>query len=210
MGEKIRITVPLNELSTDSSEWKEFVRPPIAQALERGYIVILPTETSYMLGADATQENTMTRLWSLKNRPTGQNISVMFGSVAKARRWVFWSDRAETIAQRYLPGPLTMILPIKPGTRQYASTSGTLGIRVPGNPFLLDVLADIDFPVSATSANRHGEEEPYSIDKCVYPVDVVWDAGMLEPRLPSTIVDLSGDQPSILRQGELVIEKTLI
>ncbi|MGB3976137.1 MAG: L-threonylcarbamoyladenylate synthase [bacterium] len=210
MGKEIRFTIPLSELTTGSSCWRQSIRSEILKALCEGNIVILPTETSYMLGADATRKKSMDKLWMLKNRPAGQNISVMFGSIDKAREWVCWSDRAEAVAQRYLPGPLTLILPLKPGTRQYASTSGSLGIRISGNPFLLDLLAEIDFPISATSANRHGAPEPYSYDDCVSPVDVVWDAGKLDPRPPSTILDLSGDQPRILRQGELVVEKSFI
>jgi L-threonylcarbamoyladenylate synthase len=210
MGKDVRFTVPLKGLSTESVNWTQHIRPVVRDTLCRGGIVILPTETSYMLGADAGNRKAMDRLRRLKNRPMLQNISIMFSSLEKARSWVCWTETAESIARRYLPGPLTMILPVKPGARQFASAGGSLGIRIPGNPYLLDLLADVDFPVTATSANPHGEAEPYCVEACVSPVDVVWDAGKLDPEPPSTILDLASDLPRILRQGAISIDPAFI
>lgn len=210
MGKEIRFTVPLSGLTTESVYWKQRIRPVVLETLRRGGIVILPTETSYMLGADAGRKKAMDRLRRLKNRPALQNISVMFNCVEKARNWVCWTEKADSAARMYLPGPLTMILRVKPGARQFASDSGSLGIRIPGNLYLLDLLADVDFPVTATSANPHGEAEPYCIDACVSPVDVVWDAGKLDPEPPSTILDLTCDPPRILRQGAISVDHAFI
>lgn len=169
----------------------------------------MPTETSYMLGGDAGRMETMLRLRRLKGRPSNQNLSVMFSSVEKAARWTDWNDLARRLAERYLPGPITLILPLKAATRQYATADQTLGIRIPGHPFLLDLLEPLEFPVTATSANPHGGIEPYTADACVSPVDVVWDAGELFPDPPSTIVDLAGDSPRVIRQGSIRVDLSI-
>ncbi len=168
------------------------MRPVILKSLRSGGLVILPTETSYMLAGDARNHQTIQRLRRLKSRPAEQNMSVIFSSVSQAENWTIWNENARMIGMRYLPGPLTLILPLKEGVSQYASDSGNLGVRIPGHPFLLNLFRDVDFPVTATSANPHGSEEPYETSACVSPVDVVWDAGKLDPEPPSTILDLSG------------------
>lgn len=191
------------ELSTDSGRWLAEIRPVILNTMQSGGLVIMPTETSYMLGGDARNPLTMSRLRRLKKRPDHQDISVMFGSRDEAEKWTVWNDIAYIMADRYLPGPLTLILPLRDGMVQFASVGNTLGIRIPGHPFLLDLLRLVDFPVTATSANPHGTAEPYSIDACVSPVDVVWDAGPLIPSPPSTIIDLSKGKASVIRQGTI-------
>jgi len=195
---------------TGDVRWRHTIHPAVIDVLERGGIVILPTETSYMLGGDATRNDTMVRIRRMKDRPASMDISVMFASVELAACWTVWSDTALELARRFLPGPLTLVLPLKPGVTQFASSSGYLGIRIPDQPFLRDILSAVDFPVTATSANPHGGPEPYDISRCAAGADLVWDAGTLTPNPPSTIVKVDGSALEILRRGSIAIDTSAI
>ncbi|MCD4653553.1 threonylcarbamoyl-AMP synthase [bacterium] len=203
MGKEIRFKISLNNISLDSSEWKKLLFCAL-EVLKNGGLIVFPTETSYMLAGDATRKDTMHRLRVLKNRSNQQDMSVMFSSLAKAQQWTVWNSDARRLADRYLPGPLTLILNLKRNATQYAASGSSLGIRIPDHIYLRELLAQIEFPITATSANRHGAPEPYEISGCVSPVDFVWDAGTLIPNPPSTIVSFTGRVPEIIRRGLII------
>lgn len=203
------IRIASGALTLDDTRWRDSICPAVVQVLSEGGLVILPTETSYMLGGDATRFDTMQRLRVMKDRPGTMDISVMFSSIGKAMCWTVWSDTARMLGRKYLPGPLTMVLPLRSGVTQFASHGGFLGIRIPRHPFLQDVLRQVDFPVTATSANPHGGPEPYDTRRCVTGADLVWDSGCLKPNPPTTIVKIANDTLEILRRGSIDIDSDI-
>ncbi len=203
MGEKIRFCLETHAVSRCNPEWMHFMAT-VRDVLSRGGLAILPTETSYMLAADASNEQAIRRLRSVKQRPDDQALSVAFATVELARKWTHWDSRAMLLANRFLPGPLTLILPIRDDVAPlYVSKGGWIGVRIPLLEPLLDILSLIDFPVTATSANPHGMPEPFTIGQCVSDGDVIWDAGVLPPNRPSTIVSLAGHPPECIRTGAI-------
>ena len=208
MEKTTRFQLTVQEALENRKYWSETILPEMVSVLRRGGLVVLPTETSYMLGGNAACPETMDRLRVLKNRPDQMNMSVMFGSVETAEEWTIWPRQARELASKYLPGPLTLILKVRDDVKQFAATGETLGIRIPGQPLLLELFRQLDFPVTATSANPHGGPEPYSVDRCVKGVDLIWDAGTLSGQAPSTIVSVLDSELKVLRQGEIQLDAT--
>ncbi len=181
--------------------------------LRAGGIVVHPTETCYGLAGDLTNTTTMRRLFQLKARPTDKPVSGLFASVAAAKMWVEWNDEAERLAQAHLPGPLTLILPLRSDAPAplWPSPAGgtTLGVRVSSHPFAAALAAAYGQPISTTSANKSGEANPYSLDdlKRTWPddgPDLIIDGGTLPTVPPSTVIDLAGGG-DIRRQGPAII-----
>ena len=203
MGTKTVFRIGLGDAGPGNLLWLKLQRR-FERTLLSGGLVILPTETSYLLGANACDARAVARVRKVKNKPVGQEISVAFGSIRKAMEWAIWDRRAFRLAEAFLPGPLTVVLPLREDRAVLPVCCGdTLGIRIPGLKPLIDILQTLDFPVTATSANRHGDPEPYSIESCVQDADLIWDAGKLDRVSPSTVISLAGDRERILRPGSI-------
>lgn len=180
-------------------------------ALKQGLLVAMPTETVYGLAANARNPAAVARLYAAKGRPADHPVIVHIASAAGLSRWARTvPDAAWTLAARYWPGPLTMVLPRAMGVRD-AITGGqdTVAIRCPAHPVALRLLskaltADIDGLV-APSANRFGRVSPTTAahvrDELGGAVEVVLDGGPCAIGIESTIVDLSGIAPRVLRPG---------
>lgn len=181
--------------------------------LRSGGLVAFPTETVYGLGADARRVDAVRRIFAAKGRPPSHPLIVHLGSAEEMTDW------AETIPQEawrlaaaHWPGPLTLLL------RRHRSvpeevTGGrdTVGLRVPSHPVALAMLRAFGSGVAAPSANRFGRVSPTSAEHVVADlgsaVDLVLDGGRCEVGVESTIVDLTGAEPTILRPGGLTIEE---
>lgn len=177
--------------------------------LKAGGVIAHPTETCYGLAADLSNPVAVERLFQLKERPRGQPVSGLFATVEAAKTWVEWNDEAERLAAAHLPGPLTLILPFKTTAplRLLPSPEGgaTLGVRVSSHPVAAELAALFLLPISTTSANRHGEPNPYSVADLqrTWPEDgpdLVIDGGTLPPVPPSTVMDLT-KAGEVRRQG---------
>ena len=182
------------------SDWTD-MKTRIFDVLKQGGVAILPTETSYMLAGNGCNAKTVQRILRLKNRPDGMSMSCAFPSWEAATRYIQSNPAAERLQEKFLPGPLTLVLPLMEGIKVYATATEYLGIRIPGLDALLEILAMFDFPVTATSANPHGSVEPYRVDQCVQEVDLIWDAGELGHQPPSTIIRIEPGECQILREG---------
>lgn len=178
--------------------------------LRAGGVIVHPTETCYGLCADLTNKAAVERLFALKARPLAQPVSGLFASVAAAKEWVVWNDEAERLSE-HLPGPLTLILPIRDDikTPLWSCPAGglSLGVRVSSHPFALNLAAAYGAPLSTTSANKHGWPNPYALKDLLesWPKDgpdLIVDGGTLPPVPPSTVVDLTKGG-EVRRQGEI-------
>ena len=187
--------------------------------LQNGGLVVHATETCYGFACDLTNPDTVAKLFAMKKRPASQPVSALFPSLDEAKKWVQWNGRAEELAQEHLPGPLTIILPLKAEMigkifPTAAVSSHTLGVRVSSHPVAQELAQKFGKPLSTTSANLHGEENPYSLedfekqfstvaedrDLPLRP-DVFLDSGTLKKNPPSTVFDLSGNAPTFRRLG---------
>ncbi|HET9734448.1 MAG TPA: L-threonylcarbamoyladenylate synthase [Burkholderiales bacterium] len=178
-----------------------------AAILKRGGLVAFPTETVYGLGADASSREAVARLYAAKRRPADHPVIVHFASAQAAFEWARdIPPAARRLGERFWPGPLTMIL--KRSSRAGDFVTGgqdTVGLRVPAHATAHDMLAAFGGGVAAPSANRFGQVSPTTAahvrEDLGADVDLVLDGGPSEVGIESTIVDLSGAQPVLLRPG---------
>jgi len=203
------------------------VLPPSPQAIDQalnilssGGIVAHATETCYGFACDLTNPAAVEKLFAIKNRPADQPVSALFPSIKEAKKYVSWNDRAEGLAQSHLPGPLTLILPIKKTAREKLfvvpithpqSLIPTIAIRISSHPLAMELATRFSRPLSTTSANVHGEPNPYSAQEVerqfaamAFQPDLIIDSGILPPTPPSTVIDLSSGEKRTLRQGGIL------
>lgn len=175
-------------------------------ALQRGGLVAFPTETVYGLGADAADEGAVAEVFRLKGRPATHPVIVHLGSVDLLEAWAAEPPAgAYRLAERFWPGPLTLIVRRREGVSD-AVTGGqeTVGLRVPGHPLALELLRAFGGGVAAPSANRFGRVSPTRAAhvRAEFGDAVpVLDGGPCGIGLESTILDLSGGVPRLLRPG---------
>ena len=184
--------------------------PALAQAvrvLRAGGLVALPTETVYGLGADAEQVAAVERIFATKDRPTSHPLIV---HVARSEAMARWAadvpSAARVLAERFWPGTLTLVL--RRGARVPLAVTGgldTVALRVPAHPLALALLEAFGGGIAAPSANRFGSISPTTAqhvrDDLGDAVDFVLDGGPCAVGVESTIVDVTGEQPAILRPG---------
>jgi L-threonylcarbamoyladenylate synthase len=178
--------------------------------LERGGLVVAPTETRYGLLARADQGKILKKLFEVKKRSMTMPISIFVREISGIGNWGELNPVALMLARRFLPGPLTLVLravvPEQPGL----VTDGKIGIRVSSSPVMQALLENMTFPLSATSANISGGPELESVTDVLSllgdKVDLYLDGGPLTA-MPSTVVDCSAGHPVILRQGSIGAEE---
>ncbi|MEZ5377500.1 MAG: L-threonylcarbamoyladenylate synthase [Acidimicrobiales bacterium] len=180
--------------------------------LRAGGLIGLPTETVYGLGADATNEAAVQRIFATKGRPAGHPLIVHVASAQQVDEWSTGSDaRAAALAEAFWPGPLTIIVESS-GLAAPSVTGGrtTVGLRVPDHPVALEVLRRFGGGVAAPSANRFGHVSPTTADHVRADlgdaVDVILDGGPSKVGVESTIIELVGGAPVLLRPGGVSVE----
>ncbi len=178
-----------------------------AEVLRRGGLVAFPTETVYGLGAHALDEAAVARIYTAKGRPSYNPLIVHVADAEAARALVAdWPEDAERLARAFWPGPLTMVLR-KRGVVPDAITAGlpTVAVRVPDHPVALALLQEAGIPIAAPSANRFTELSPttaaHVAESLDDAVDIVLDGGPTTVGIESTVVDLTGPTPRVLRPG---------
>ena len=186
--------------------------------LKRGGLVAFPTETVYGLGADASNPAAIKKLYAAKGRPADHPVIVHLADVARLQQWACEiTPAAQKLAQKFWPGPLTMILRRAPGVSD-AVTGGqdTVGLRIPSHPVAHALLKKFGGGIAAPSANRFGRVSATTAEhvrqEFADSIDLVLDGGQSEVGIESTIVDVTGKQPVLLRPGHIAareIEQTV-
>ena len=178
-----------------------------AAALRDGGLVVLPTETVYGLAADASNAQAVAAIFEAKGRPRFNPLISHVADLAAAEAVAVFDDRARRLAERFWPGPLTLVLPVRPGAPVCdLARAGldTVALRVPAHPLARSLLAAFGGPVVAPSANRSGRPSPTTFADAVEETGAsaaaVLDGGPCEVGLESTVVALL-DEPRLLRPG---------
>jgi L-threonylcarbamoyladenylate synthase len=178
-----------------------------AELIREGRLVAFPTETVYGLGANALDAAAVARIFAAKGRPAASPLIVHVASIAQARALTAsWPEAAETLARRYWPGPLTLVLPKLPRIPGIVTAGlDTVGIRVPAHPVALALIEAAGVPIAAPSANRFAGLSPTTAahvrDGLGMVVDMVLDGGPTEVGIESTVLSLAGPRPVLLRPG---------
>ena len=179
------------------------------EALNKGAILGVPTETVYGLAVKADNTEAIKKLLNLKERPLGSGkvLTMMVANVDEMFKYANMNRRQTNFARHYFPGELTMILPKNEAfSHPYFDKVKTIGIRIPQHKYMLDLLRETG-PLLVTSANPRGEKPCYTskeLIKRMPSVDMVVD-GRAGGSIPSTIIDFTQDDPYPVRQGGLLI-----
>ena len=180
-----------------------------AARLRIGELVAFPTETVYGLGANALDAAAVARIYSAKGRPSYNPVIVHVPHTEAARRVITaWPDAAARLAAAFWPGPLTIVLPKSPDIPDSVSAGlAFIGVRVPANPVALALLRSARVPIAAPSANKSNQLSPTTAEhvaRAMADIDgVILDGGPCAVGIESTVIDLSGGVPILLRPGGL-------
>lgn len=178
------------------------------ELLRQGKLVAFPTETVYGLGADATNGTAVAGIYAAKGRPKFNPLIVHVTDRAMAERYVTVPDLASRLMEAFWPGPLTLVLPRKPGctlTPLVSAGLDTAAIRCPSHPVARAVIAASDRPLAAPSANRSGKMSPTTCDHVATDlsgrVAMIVDGGQTEIGVESTVIGFHGGRAALLRPG---------
>jgi L-threonylcarbamoyladenylate synthase len=184
------------------------------EAMKAGGVIVYPTDTIYGLGADALSPEGCARVYELKGRPENNPIHVVVADLSMAETVVELTPLACKLAEQFLPGALTLVLPAKPGVAEILTGgTGTLGIRIPNHPVCLEIARQLGRPFTATSANISGTGDCRSLEAVrvsfgekIGEIAYMVDGGELPESRASTVVDARGEKPIILRQGPVFLD----
>lgn len=195
-----------------SSETREEGVQAALNAVRRGELVVIPTDTVYGVGADAFSPQAVTALLAAKGRGRDMPVPVLIGAWRTARALTdFLSEPAETLIGSFWPGALTVI--VKQGSGlvwDLGDSNGTVALRMPLHDVAIDLLQESG-PLAVSSANRSGFPAPTTVeaarDGLGDTVAVYLDGGPTPDNTPSTIVDVTGPQPRLVREGAISREQ---
>jgi len=184
-----------------------------ARILKGGGIVSFPTETVYALGADAYNEEMVAKIYRIKRRDRSKPFSVFLKGAEDARKVVdFVSDDAEKLMEKFLPGPLTLVFKSTYSKLSLVLAKGDkLGIRVSPSKLVARLLEAVGVPLTATSSNISGKKSCVAANRVFYffngRIDLILDGGKSRVFLPSTVLDVSGEEVSLIRLGHIPIDE---
>lgn len=182
-----------------------------AEILRRGGLVVFPTETVYGLGGNALDADAARRIYAAKGRPSDNPLIIHIAAPEDAERYAVTSPLYERLAQAFMPGPLTVILPRRENI-PLATTGGleTVAVRCPSHPVAHRLIERCGFPIAAPSANLSGKPSPTCAADVAHDmdgrVDMILDGGESEIGLESTIVKADGDTLTLLRPGGITYD----
>lgn len=184
-----------------------------AEILRAGKLVAFPTETVYGLGALALDPEAVRGIFAAKGRPAKNPLIVHVATSEQAKEVAAgWPEEAQALAERFWPGPLTLVLPKAAGLPPEV-TGGleAVGIRVPAHPVALELIRAVGAPLAAPSANRYTEVSPTSaahVERSLGGrIHAILDGGDTTVGIESTVLDLSGDTPTLLRPGAVAVSE---
>lgn len=200
-------------MSINVQSHNSFSREKAINLLQSGKLVVFPTETVYGIGAVAADDKAVASIFALKGRPSFNPLIVHVSSIAMAQKEVVWNERAELLAKKFWPGPLTLVLHRnKHASVSFLASAGgdTLAVRMPDNQVALALIEGSGKPLAAPSANRSGRVSPTSaqhvLEEFGDSVPLIIDGGDCKVGVESTVLDITGERPVLLRPGGITQE----
>ncbi|MCL6583149.1 MAG: threonylcarbamoyl-AMP synthase [bacterium] len=185
-----------------------------AQIIQKGGLLIFPTDTIYGLGCSAFHEPSLERIFSIKGRPASKPLPTLVSGPSQLADLIAGqiSDLAKEIIQEFWPGGLTLVFPAgEKVPAMISGGSGTIGLRMPNCQLVLDLIDLVQLPLVATSVNRSGQPGLRDINKIIAEwapfVDLILDAGPLPDSPASTVLDLTTQPPKLLREGAVSAQR---
>ena len=180
-------------------------------------IILYPTDTVYGLGVDATDVHAVRDLIALKGREIGKPISIAVADMLMAAQYAVVTPLARQLADKFLPGPLTLVLDARDTLpTELTAGTGTIGIRIIDHEVPRRLIKELSAPITATSANKAGMPTMLNVSQILDQfreradlITRVIDVGPLSASLPSTVVDVRGEVPIILREGAIAASALL-
>jgi L-threonylcarbamoyladenylate synthase len=177
--------------------------------IRNGGIVAVPTDTLYGLAADPFRADAIARVFAVKGRPAERALPLIAADAAQIRQHLGpLSPIGVRLAERFWPGPLTILVVAPPAlARDVSGGTGTVGVRVPAEAVVRAIAAACGRPITATSANISGEpatSDPEDVERSFGDrIDLLIDTGRTRGGVPSTIVDITGPEPRLVRAGAI-------
>lgn len=173
-------------------------------------MIAFPTDTVYGLGAGAFNEGAIQKLFEIKGREQTKAIAVLLGNIDQLEQvTVEMGETAQILAEKFWPGPLTIVVPRHPDLSDILSPSPTIGVRIPDHPTVIELLS-ITGPLAVTSANLSGRENAMTAQEVHAQlgnkIDLILDGGETPGGAPSTVVDVSRGKIEIIREGPISLE----
>ncbi len=180
--------------------------------IKQGGVIAFPTRCLYGLGADAFNPEAVDRIFKIKQRPTEKPILILIDDPIRLERLVTRvSGTALTIMDRFWPGKVTLVFEARAEVPPYLTAdSGKIGVRLPGHPVASSLVRELQGPITGTSANVSGRPGCHQIGdlppEVTEKLDLILDAGPLKGGRGSTVVDVTGQVPQVLREGEVSLQ----
>ncbi len=192
-------------LSTDDPQ----AIPTAVEIINNQGLIAFPTDTIYGIAGDPFSAAAIQKIYTAKDRPEAKALPVLIGDLEQLESLVlFVSERVKRIANGFWPGALTLILPKRSGLPDNLSPYPTIGVRMPNLAFTLELLRQTG-PLATTSANISGGADPLTADDVLSQlggrVDLILDGGTTAGGTASTVLDVTGPDPQILRQGPITL-----
>lgn len=195
------------EIITLTSKNIQQVIAATAQALQSGKVVAAPTDTVYGLLANATNKKAVDRVYAIKQRDRLKSLPIFIKNMAMAKKFAVVGAREEKILEKVWPGKVTAVIKQNPDVKIFGVNGGTIAMRIPFYGFINSLLETFNLPLTGTSANISGKPAPTAIDDVISQFknesiqpDIVINAGDLPASKPSTIIDLTQNEPMVIRK----------
>jgi L-threonylcarbamoyladenylate synthase len=184
-----------------------------AGIIKNGGAIVYPTDTLYGLGVNALDEKSVEKVFEIKGRNYDKPISIAVSDLTEVKKYAEFTPLAVRIAKKFLPGPLTLILPSRNNLPKQLNPDDKVRIRIPDNGIALEIIKKSGVPLTATSANLSGGKDPINAKEAVRQIgdkiDFVLDAGRCKYRKGSTIVKIVDGKIEIIREGVIPRKKLI-
>ena len=190
----------MNIISCDNNDMDK-----ILEVYEKGGIIVFPTDTVYGIGCNPFNKNSISKIYDLKKRSGEKKFPILGFSKRELKKIVKFNSNAEKISEKFWPGQITMLLPIRKEISKQIENNGKLAVRVPNNECILSILEQCKL-IIGTSANISGEESILDSNVCkqkLPDIDVLVDGGKITSSGESTIIEFVDDELKIIREGSI-------
>ena len=177
----------------------------IVNAYENGQIIVYPTDTVYGIGCDPFNKDSISKIYDLKKREGSKRFPILGFSKEELEKIVEFNIDAEKISEKFWPGQVTLLLPIRKEMAEKINNNGKLAVRVPNNECVLAILEKCKL-IIGTSANISGQESILDSNECktkIPGIDVLVNGGKITSLGESTIIDFIDDQVKVIREGSI-------